>query len=114
MVLTNHRINREPFGFELLGTKRPRPTGLNVENARDYVGSFDFGDGGSADITEGNGRLFVRFAGERRIILRRLEEDRFAIRGGPSEIAFERDSSGAVDALNFNINGSDSRAEKTD
>lgn len=113
-VLTNHRINVDRFGFELLGAKRPRPTGLKVENAMSYVGNFDFGDGGSAEITESNGNLFVRFTGERRIILRELAKDRFAIRGVPAEISFERDSSNAVVALVFNINGRDSRALKTE
>ena len=114
VVLTNHRISVDKFGFKLLGTKRPRPTGLMVEDAMSFVGNFFFPDGGSAEITEKKSNLYVRFAGERRIILRMLGADRFAILGVPAEISFERDPSGAVAALIFNRDGRDRRAQKTE
>ncbi len=114
VVLTNHRINLDKFGFNLLGVKRPRPTGMVVKDAQSYVGKYRASGAENVKISEQKSMLYASFSKEGKRILRKISGDRYAVLNVPAEIVFERDAAGKVVSLVYNLNGEDTRVKKRD
>jgi len=113
-LFTNAARDPDVLGFELLGVKRPRPRVERVQDAASYLGFYPLGDTPAPwmpqlvmgiEIKEFRGTLMAQINGGAELTLRSLGPDRFAMGGSSMEIAFERDSSGGIVALNWTQRG---------
>ncbi|GAB5562568.1 MAG: serine hydrolase [Synoicihabitans sp.] len=114
VVLTNRSTGVNDLGFNLLGASAPRPRIPRVGEAPTYVGRYPLSPAFAIDITTDRDRLFLQATGQPKLALNEKTKDRFTVVGVPAEVSFERNSSGAVDALVLHQNGAKQRAPRED
>jgi serine-type D-Ala-D-Ala carboxypeptidase/endopeptidase len=112
VILANFQRGSEGLGFEMLGSKPPRPEVAKVKDADAFVGRYPLSPSFAIDVTEMDGALRGQGTGQPSFPMNPDGPDRFAIAGVVAEISFERDASGNVIALVLHQNGVDQRAPR--
>lgn len=82
------------------------------EILRDYVGEYEMAPGRSLVITLEDGRLHGQPAGQPKVPLFAVTDDRFSVRAVNAEVSFTRDAAGVVTALVLQQGGRQQTARK--
>lgn len=104
----------EAVAWKRYEQSRPRveiPT--DPDSLSSYVGSFLFSDGLVAQITQDNGRLFIRLVGQPPVELYAEAKDRFFMKVVPAQVSFTRTADGLADSVTLHQGGFEQRADRS-